>query len=159
MIKFQGLREPVQLQSIQPELIQVLRLLCVYSARSGYDIRIHSMHDHTHSRTSLHYRSLALDCAIHHRNGRPDHGAMRTLTTVLRRELGYGYDIVFDAQGGMWFTDLGKTMAETMHHGAVYYAKADGSAIEPINGGTGTLKTSPQLGHRTSPHPSVTSVS
>lgn len=38
-------------------------------------------------------------------------------------------DIVFDAQGGMWFTDLGKTMAETMHHGAVYHAKADGSAI------------------------------
>jgi len=99
MIKFQGLREPVQLQSIQPELIQVLRLLCVYSARSGYDIRIHSMHDHTHSRTSLHYRGLALDCAIHHKNGRPNKAAMRTLASVLRRELGYGYDTVFDSPG------------------------------------------------------------
>ena len=38
-------------------------------------------------------------------------------------------DIVFDADGGMWFTDLGKTMAETLHHGAVFHAKADGSGI------------------------------
>lgn len=38
-------------------------------------------------------------------------------------------DIVFDQQGGFWFTDLGKTMGEYRYHGAIYYAKADGSKI------------------------------
>ena len=38
-------------------------------------------------------------------------------------------DIVFDRQGGFWFTDLGKTMGEYRYHGAIYYAKADGSKI------------------------------
>ena len=38
-------------------------------------------------------------------------------------------DIVFDQQGGFWFTDLGKTMGDYRYHGAVYYAKADGSKI------------------------------
>lgn len=38
-------------------------------------------------------------------------------------------DIVFDAEGGFWFTDLGKTMPETMHHGAIFHAAADGSRI------------------------------
>lgn len=38
-------------------------------------------------------------------------------------------DIVFDDQGGFWFTDLGKTMAEHRFHGAIYHARADGSKI------------------------------
>ncbi|GAA6176999.1 SMP-30/gluconolactonase/LRE family protein [Sulfitobacter pacificus] len=38
-------------------------------------------------------------------------------------------DIVFDAQGGFYFTDLGKSNAEYVHHGAFYYALADGSRI------------------------------
>ncbi len=38
-------------------------------------------------------------------------------------------DIVFDAAGGFYFTDLGKNRARDMDHGGVYYAKADGSAI------------------------------
>jgi len=39
-------------------------------------------------------------------------------------------DIVFDAEGGFWFTDLGKRRPEDMDHGSVYYATADGSHIE-----------------------------
>jgi gluconolactonase len=41
-------------------------------------------------------------------------------------------DLVFDRQGGLYFTDLGKTRAREMDRGAVYYAKADGSAIVEV---------------------------
>ncbi len=36
-------------------------------------------------------------------------------------------DIVFDAGGGFYFTDLGKSRPRDRHYGGVYYAKADGS--------------------------------
>ena len=38
-------------------------------------------------------------------------------------------DIVFDAQGGFWFTDLGKSYDRLKDRGAVYYAKTDGSHV------------------------------
>jgi gluconolactonase len=38
-------------------------------------------------------------------------------------------DIVFDATGGFWFTDLGKTYETTKDRGVIYYAQPDGSAI------------------------------
>ena len=38
-------------------------------------------------------------------------------------------DIVFDNAGGFWFTDYGRTTASGRTHGALYYAKADGSKI------------------------------
>lgn len=38
-------------------------------------------------------------------------------------------DIVFDAEGGMWFTDLGKSYDTYKDHGAICYAKPDGSFI------------------------------
>jgi gluconolactonase len=41
-------------------------------------------------------------------------------------------DLVFDRQGGFYFTDLGKVRAREMDRGAVYYAKADGSAITEV---------------------------
>jgi gluconolactonase len=41
-------------------------------------------------------------------------------------------DIVFDKNGGFYFTDLGKVRAREMDRGAVYYARADGSAITEI---------------------------
>ena len=37
-------------------------------------------------------------------------------------------DLVFDAHGGFWFTDLGKVRATEMDRGGVFYARADGSA-------------------------------
>lgn len=42
-------------------------------------------------------------------------------------------DLVFDRQGGFWFTDHGKTWERTRDHGGIYYAKADGSHIETIS--------------------------
>lgn len=38
-------------------------------------------------------------------------------------------DIVFDAQGGFWFTDFGKKFSDRLMHGAVYYARTDGAFI------------------------------
>jgi len=38
-------------------------------------------------------------------------------------------DIVFDAQGGFWFTDFGKKLPDRIMHGAVYYARTDGGFI------------------------------
>ncbi|MDH3714393.1 MAG: SMP-30/gluconolactonase/LRE family protein [Gammaproteobacteria bacterium] len=45
-------------------------------------------------------------------------------------------DIVFDAHGGFWFTDLGKLRVNEQDRGRVFYARADGSdcrqAIYPM---------------------------
>lgn len=49
-------------------------------------------------------------------------------------------DIVFDAEGGMWFTDLGKTYDTYRDLGCIYYARPDGSAI------------SRQIAHRETPN-------
>ncbi len=44
-------------------------------------------------------------------------------------------DLVFDSQGGFWFTDHGKRRARDMDRGFVYWAKADGSEIREVIGG------------------------
>lgn len=41
-------------------------------------------------------------------------------------------DIVFDRDGGMYFTDLGKTYGRVQDRGAVFFAKPDGSLIREI---------------------------
>lgn len=43
-------------------------------------------------------------------------------------------DIVFDSDGGFWFTDLGKSHKgrRERDYGAVYYAKTDGSEIKEV---------------------------
>jgi len=41
-------------------------------------------------------------------------------------------DIVFDAHGGFYFTDLGKTRANDMDRGGVFYGRADGGAVHAI---------------------------
>jgi gluconolactonase len=41
-------------------------------------------------------------------------------------------DIVFDAQGGMWFTDHARREGRVQHLGAIYYAQPDGSAIREV---------------------------
>jgi gluconolactonase len=38
-------------------------------------------------------------------------------------------DIVFDRTGGFWFTDHGKSTARGRSHGALYYARPDGSRL------------------------------
>ena len=56
-------------------------------------------------------------------------------------------DIVFDADGGLWFTDHGKSRARERDRTGVYYASADGSFIEevifPMEGPNG-IALSPQ---------------
>ncbi len=47
-------------------------------------------------------------------------------------------DIVFDKQGGFYFTDSGKRHARFKDHGGLYYAKPDGSSI---------IEIAYQLGH------------
>lgn len=41
-------------------------------------------------------------------------------------------DLVFDRAGGFWFTDHGATSAGGRSHGALYYARADGSKITRV---------------------------
>ena len=41
-------------------------------------------------------------------------------------------DIVFDAHGGFWFSDLGKIRDRDMDRGRVLYARADGTAIHEV---------------------------
>lgn len=41
-------------------------------------------------------------------------------------------DLVFDRQGGFWFTDHGKTRARDVDRGSVCYARADGSGIREM---------------------------
>src|ERR1700761_1530659 len=41
-------------------------------------------------------------------------------------------DIVFDREGGFWFTDFGRDRGRIRMRGAVYYAQADGSDIREV---------------------------
>lgn len=41
-------------------------------------------------------------------------------------------DLVFDANGGFWFTDLGKSGPRHHDHGGIYYAQPDGSSIREV---------------------------
>jgi gluconolactonase len=41
-------------------------------------------------------------------------------------------DLVFDAAGGIWFTDHGKNRPRTSDHGGIYYAAPDGSCIREV---------------------------
>jgi gluconolactonase len=41
-------------------------------------------------------------------------------------------DLVFDASGGFWFTDFGKTRERERDRTGVFYAKADGSEIREV---------------------------
>ncbi|WP_142781821.1 SMP-30/gluconolactonase/LRE family protein [Agrobacterium sp. T29] len=41
-------------------------------------------------------------------------------------------DLVFDGQGGFWFTDMGKRRLRTMDLGAVYWASCDGTQIVEV---------------------------
>jgi gluconolactonase len=60
-----------------------------------------------------------------------DTGAVETLyTSCDGTGLRGPNDLVFDRQGGFWFTDNGKTRARERDRTGVFYAKADGSAIK-----------------------------
>ncbi len=56
-------------------------------------------------------------------------------------------DIVFDDQGGFWFTDLGKSRARDRDRTGIFYALPDGSSIRemafPVDGGPNGIGLSP----------------
>jgi gluconolactonase len=71
-----------------------------------------------------------------------DTGKVDTLYTHCDgRQLSGPNDIVFDKTGGFWFTDHAKSTHEHRVHGALYYAKPDGShiscQIHQLNGPNG----------------------
>ena len=60
----------------------------------------------------------------------PETGAVETLYTECGgNPLNGPNDIVFDAQGGFYFTDLGRRRGRRMDRGAVYYAPPGGGAL------------------------------
>jgi gluconolactonase len=60
-------------------------------------------------------------------------GSVKTLYTECGgRPLRGPNDLVFDRDGGMWFSDPGKVNAEWMHNGHLLYARADGSMIKQV---------------------------
>ena len=78
-------------------------------------------------------------------------GVVETVyTEVDGRPLRGPNDIVFDAQGGFWFSDLGKNRERDRDLGGLYYAAADGSSIReavfPIPGGANGVGLSPDGG-------------
>ena len=63
----------------------------------------------------------------------PKTGEAKTLyTEVGGHKLSAPNDIVFDTQGGFYFTDLGKRYARHRDHGGIYYALPDGSKVTEI---------------------------
>jgi gluconolactonase len=62
----------------------------------------------------------------------PRTGKWRTLyDRCAGRPIGCPNDLVFDDHGGFWFTDFGTFQPESAESGGIYYARADGSRIEP----------------------------
>jgi gluconolactonase len=65
-----------------------------------------------------------------------------TITTVYTQCDGVNLcgpnDLVFDSAGGFWFTDMGKSRPGVQDHGAVFYAKPDGSSIWRVPGNFNT---------------------
>jgi gluconolactonase len=54
----------------------------------------------------------------------------RLYTECDGRRLSAPNDIVFDYEGGIWFTDFGKPIGHTVENGGILYAKPDGSLIK-----------------------------
>lgn len=78
----------------------------------------------------------------------PASGAVTTLYTACDgRPLKGPNDLMFDGQGGFWFSDLGKVRARDRDHGGAYWAASDGSqvieAAYPIFGGANGIGVSP----------------
>jgi len=61
-------------------------------------------------------------------------GSVKTLySQAANRTFGGVNDLVFDASGGFYFTDIGKMSADTMEFGSIYWARTDGSEIRLLD--------------------------
>lgn len=83
-------------------------------------------------------RIPSTDLPAHHSGGRIERVDLATgAVQVLYTECG-GHpligpnDLVFDAHGGMWFTDHGRNAGRVHHLGGVYYARPDGSEVREV---------------------------
>lgn len=63
--------------------------------------------------------------------------ATGAVTTLYVRATGHRLsapnDLLFDADGGLWFTDTGKSFARARDHGGLYWARHDGSELREIH--------------------------
>jgi gluconolactonase len=59
----------------------------------------------------------------------------RIYETAAGHPLSAPNDIVFDAAGGFWFTDIGHEHARTKDRAGLYYAQPDGSRIDEVHFG------------------------
>jgi gluconolactonase len=78
----------------------------------------------------------------------PTNGKVETLYTAAGEVALRGpNDLVFDAHGGFWFTDLGKVAPRSRDRTGVFYAMVDGDhiheAIFPMDGGSNGIGLSP----------------
>jgi len=63
----------------------------------------------------------------------PNTGETKTLYTECNgHRLSAPNDLVFDKQGGFYFTDLGKRLAHHRDNGGLYYAQPDGSSVVEV---------------------------
>jgi len=63
----------------------------------------------------------------------PDTGAVETIYTEAEGwPLAGPNDLVFDRDGGFYFTDLGKGRQRELDRGAIYYAATDGASIRTV---------------------------
>ena len=86
MIEFKGVREPLRVLYMEPELVKVINLASVWSARHGVHVRITSLNDHKHKSSSLHYEKLFKE-------------GMADLAKFFRQNLELGWDVVWDSPG------------------------------------------------------------
>lgn len=87
------------------------------------------------------------DLPANHSGGRIERVDLATgAVDVVYRECGGNplvgpNDLVFDAHGGMWFTDHGRNAGRIHHLGGVFYAAPDGSSVTevlfPVEGANG----------------------
>ncbi len=78
----------------------------------------------------------------------PSSGKVEDLYTACDgRPLRGPNDLVFDATGGFWFTDLGKARERERDRTGIFYARPDGSSIRemvfPLDGGPNGIGLSP----------------
>ena len=99
MIRFQNLdKKPISIGYFRPEMVRLLNLIAVWSARRGKVVRVTSLNDRRHSSKSLHYEDLAVDFVVDGANPVVD---TSSLVGFLRKNLGEGYDIVWLEPGHM----------------------------------------------------------
>jgi len=108
-LKFRGVRETLSVGHLRPELLKVLDLASVWSARNGVDVYVRSLNDHQHSPNSLHYEDLAVDLCTEHeiKVGRPRHTASSQLKDLFKflmyglsvNGMNGGYDVIHGDAG------------------------------------------------------------